>query len=132
MSGLRFLLVGACSEVLYLALYALIVGLGGSSGLAIALAGGVCLLLNGFLHARFSFRVRYHWRLQLDYLLIQLLGLALALASGSLLQRLGWPPALIGPATLVPWAATSFLLTRWRYRRRGAEGLASRHTSQAP
>lgn len=140
MSGLRFLVVGACSEALYLILYALILKLGGGSLLAIALAGTICLGLNGFLHARISFRVRFRWSLMREYMLIQSLCLGLALGSGALMQRLGWSQAVIGLATLLLWAGTSFLLTRWRYRRGEAAassaageeaGLASRHTNQA-
>jgi putative flippase GtrA len=116
MTGLRFLLVGACSEVLYLALYAALLKTGAGTLAAISMAGAICLLLNGFLHARISFRVRYRWSLQRDYLLIQAFCLALALAAAWLMQRLGSPEMLIGLATLVLWAATSFTLTRWRYR----------------
>jgi putative flippase GtrA len=116
MSGIRFLLVGACGEVVYLALYALASRAGLGTLAAISLAGGVCLLLNAYLHARISFRVRYRWSLLRDYLAVQLLCLALALGVGALLERQGTAQSLIAVATLVLWGGTSFLLTRWRFR----------------
>ena len=140
MSGLRYLLVGALGEVIYLALYAIATQGGLSTLAAITLAGGVCLVLNAYLHARISFRVRYHWSLLRDYLAVQLLCLALALGAGALLERLGTSQSLIALVTLVLWGGTSFLLTRWRFRQAqsslagavGVTGLGSRHTSQRP
>ena len=115
MSGLRFLLVGALGELIYLALFAIASRAGLTTLVAITLAGGICTVLNGFLHARISFRVRFHWSLLRDYLAVQLLCLAMALGAGALLERVGREPAVIAVATLVLWAGASFLLTRWRY-----------------
>lgn len=116
MSGIRFLLVGAVGELIYLALYALASQAGLGTMAAITLAGGVCLGLNAFLHARISFRVTYRWSLLRDYLAVQLLCLALALGAGALLERLGVSRPVIAVTTMVLWGGISFLLTRWRFR----------------
>jgi len=116
-SLVRFMLVGGCGEVLYLVLFAAASQAGASNLLAITLAGSICLLINAVLHARISFRVRFHWQLLRDYLLVQALGLLLALGLGWLLGRLSAPPMLVGVATLVLWSGISFLLTRWRFQR---------------
>jgi putative flippase GtrA len=116
MSGLRFLLVGALGELTYLALFAIASRAGLSSMGAITLAGAICIILNGFLHARISFRVRFRWALLRDYLAVQLLCLAVALGAGALMERLGSEPSIIAVATYVLWAGISFSLTRWRFR----------------
>ena len=116
MSGLRFLLVGALGELTYLALFAIASRAGLTTLVAITLAGGICTVLNGFLHARISFRVRFHWRLLRDYLAVQLLCLSLVLGVASLMERVGSKPSVIAVATMVLWAGASFLLTRWRFR----------------
>lgn len=113
----RFVLVGGCGEILYLVLFAVASRAGASTLVAITLAGGVCLLLNAVLHARISFRVRFHWRLLRDYLLVQGLCLLLALGLGWLLERVSAPAMLVGVSTLVLWSGLSFLLTRWRFQR---------------
>lgn len=132
----RFVLVGALGEGLYLLLFALASRAGLGSLQAITIAGGICLVLNAVLHARISFRVRFRWPLLLEYLLIQLLCLLLALGLGWVLERLRWPTLGVGLATLLLWSGTSFLLTRWRFQRSppsfGGAGLSSRHTSQSP
>lgn len=126
----RFVLVGGFGELLYLALFALALRAGMSSLGAIVLAGGICLVVNALLHARISFRVRFQRALLIDYLLIQGFCLLLALGLGWLLEQLSTPAAGVAIATLLLWAGTSFLLTRWRYRR--PAGLDSRQTSHWP
>jgi len=116
MSGLRFLLVGVLGELIYLALFAIASRAGLGSLAAITLAGAICTVLNGFLHARISFRVRFHWTLLRDYLAVQLLCLGVALGAGALMDRVGAEPSVIAVATMVLWSGASFLLTRWRYR----------------
>jgi putative flippase GtrA len=116
MSGLRFLLVGVLGELIYLALFAIASRAGLGSLTAITLAGAICTVLNGFLHARISFRVRFHWTLLRDYLAVQLLCLGVALGAGALMDRVGAEPSVIAVATMVLWSGASFLLTRWRYR----------------
>lgn len=126
----RFVLVGGFGELLYLALFALALRAGVGSLGAIVLAGGTCLVVNALLHARISFRVRFHRALLIDYLLIQGFCLVLALGLGWLLEQRSAPAAAVAIATLLLWAGTSFLLTRWRYRR--PAGLDSRQTSHWP
>lgn len=130
----RFLLVGGCGELVYLALFALVSSSGGSAVSAIAVAGTLSMLLNAVLHARISFRVRFRLRLLLAYGGIQLLCLAVSLVVGRGLERAGAGPTPVALITLLLWAALSFLLTRWNYRRPQGEaaGLGSRQTSQPP
>ena len=112
----RFVLVGCCGELLYLALFALVSLGGGSATAAVAIAGGISLVLNAVLHARYSFRVPFRLALLGRYAIIQMvcLGLSLAMASG--LQRLGIDRVAIALITLLLWAGTSFVLTRLSYR----------------
>lgn len=110
---LRFLLVGGFGELLYLGFYALVWQLSGQRApIAIALAGGLSLLVNAVLHARLSFRVAFRGPLLLRYALIQLVCLALSVALGALLQRLGLAGLLIGVCSGLAWTITSFVLTR--------------------
>ncbi len=115
----RFLLVGGCGELLYLALFALVSLAGGSATAAVAIAGAICLVLNAVLHARYSFRVPFRLALLGRYALIQLGCLGLSLAAAGALQRLAFNRAAIALITMVLWAASSFLLTRLSYRSAG-------------
>ncbi len=125
----RFLLVGGCGELLYLALFALVSLAGGSASAAVASAGAICLVLNAVLHARYSFRVPFRLALLGRYGAIQLGCLGLSLGAAWALQHLGIDRVAIALITMVLWAATSFLLTRLSYRS-AAGPLASRQTSQ--
>jgi putative flippase GtrA len=116
MIALRYLLVSALGEVTYLALFAIASWAGLSTLVAITLAGAFCVIQNGFLHARISFRVRFCRTILRDYLAVQLLCMAAALGSGALMEKLGAKSAVIAVVTWVLWAGASFLLTRWRYR----------------
>ncbi|MCP9873288.1 GtrA family protein [Synechococcus sp. Tobar12-5m-g] len=133
-SLVRFLLVGGFGEALYLALYGLVWRASGRVTTAIAIAGGICLVLNAVLHARISFRVRFHPALLLRYTMIQLLCLLLSLLAGWGLERFGTNAWAVAMLTLVIWSGTSFLLTRHSFRPQPPEataGLASRHTSSS-
>jgi putative flippase GtrA len=113
----RFLLVGGFGELLYLSLYLLLLQVTGQRAApAIAIAGGISLLVNALLHARISFRVPFSRGLLLRYTAIQLFCLGLSVALGALLQRLGWPPPLIGLISGLAWTLTSFVLTRRTYQ----------------
>ena len=117
-SLLRFVVVGVFGEILYLLLFALAIRAGLNSLVALAIAGGICLVLNAVLHASISFRVRFRMSLLFEYLLIQLFCLLLSLAFGWMLQWLKTPSLGIGVTTLLLWSGTSFLLTRQRFQRR--------------
>jgi hypothetical protein len=116
MIALRYLLVSALGELTYLALFAIASRAGFNNLVAITLAGAFCVIQNGFLHARISFRVRFVGTLLRDYLAVQLLCWAAAIGAGALMEKLGAKSAVIAVATYVLWAGASFLLTRWRYR----------------
>jgi putative flippase GtrA len=116
-SLLRFLLVGGFGELLYLSLYLVLLQVTGQRAApAIAIAGGISLLVNAVLHARISFRVPFSGGLLLRYTAIQLLCLGWSVALGALLQRLAWPPPLIGLISGLAWSLTSFVLTRRTYQ----------------
>jgi len=135
-SLVRFIVVGALSQALYLVLFELASRAGLGSLHAITIAGGICLIINAVLHSRISFRVRFRWPLLLDYLLIQLLCLLQALALGWMLERLRFWAMGVGVATLLLWSGTSFLLTRWRFqqplRNAAATDSLTKHTGQRP
>lgn len=116
-SLVRFVLVGGCGELLYVVLFMAATRAGLHSRMAVMLAGTICLAINAVLHARISFRVRFRWSLLVDYLLIQSVGLLLAMGLAWILERQRLSAALIGVATLLVWACCSFLLTRWRFQR---------------
>ncbi|MFZ9753944.1 MAG: GtrA family protein [Cyanobium sp.] len=113
----RFLLVGGFGELLYLGLYLLVLQVTAQQAApAIAIAGGISLLVNAVLHARVSFRVPFSGGLLLRYVAIQLLCLGLSVALGALLQRLGLPSPVIGLISGLAWTITSFVLTRRSYQ----------------
>jgi putative flippase GtrA len=121
---LRFLMVGGFGELLYFGLYTLFWHLSGQRApLAIAIAGSLSLVANTLLHARLSFRVSFRGVLLLRYGVIQLVCLALSVALGSLLQRLGVQGLLIGVLSGLAWTVTSFLLSRRAF---GASGVRPR------
>lgn len=121
---LRFLLVGAFGEILYLGLYGLSWWLTARVPLAIAISGGICLVVNAVLHARVTFQVAFRRTLLARYLAIQLACLGLSLALGSVLEQAGVQAALVGLITLVVWSGCSFLLTRRAFVPAGRRGSA--------
>ena len=111
----RFGLVAASSELVYLGLYALVLVMRGSPLMAISLAGGFCLLLNSYLHARVTFRVRFAWSLMVGYVLIQLLGYGLGVAVTMALAHLKVGTLAIAFIPYAVWGLTSLLFTPLLY-----------------
>jgi putative flippase GtrA len=112
----RFGLVSLANEALYFILYWLAYRLTGNTTATLAIAGTICLFVNGYSHARITFRVRLHWRLLLGYLQIQLLGFALSFLIGILAKRAGAPEFFIAFVTYTFWALCSFFLSRRLFR----------------
>ncbi len=112
----RFLLVGGCGELLYLALFSLVSLAGGSATSAVAFAGAISLMLNAVLHARYSFRVPFRLALLGRYAAIQVFCLGLSLTVAWALQPLGMGRFAIALITMMLWASTSFVLTHLSYR----------------
>jgi len=108
----RFGIVGLLGEALYFLLYGLFISLTGSTSSTLALAGGICILVNAYSHSRITFRVRFSGRLLLGYVQIQILGFGLAFLSGLALERAGTGKWLIALITYLLWSVASFLLTR--------------------
>lgn len=112
----RFGLVGALGELLYLLLYGLFLTLTNHTATTLALAGGICILVNAYTHSRITFRVKFNWRLMTGYLQIQLLGFGLAFLAGVMLERLNIGKWWIALITYTLWTAMSYLLTSTLYR----------------
>ena len=116
----RFGLVAASSELVYLGLYALVLVMRGSPLMAISLAGGFCLLLNSYLHARVTFRVRFAWSLMVGYVLIQLLGYGLGVAVTMALATMKVGTLAIAVISWIVWGLTSLMFTPLLYSSPGA------------
>ena len=108
----RFVAVGALGEMLYLMMFFAASKQGFAPGQAVAMAGGLCMLINAELHARFSFRSRNSLGKTLRYAGIQTVCLVVSALLAQLLGVLGSGSWLIGLATAASWALLSFLLTR--------------------
>lgn len=116
LTAFRFGLVGLVGEALYFILYGLVYSYTKNNTAALALSGGTCVAINAYVHARFTFRVKFNWWLLWNYLIIQLTGFVLAFIIGLLLEKAGAEAWLIALLTYVVWAGLSFLLTRAVYR----------------
>jgi putative flippase GtrA len=108
----RFGLVSLANEGLYFVLYWLAYRLTQNTTSTLALAGAICILVNGYTHARITFQVRFHWRLLLGYLLIQLFCFALSFAVGMIAKSAGASEFLIAFLTYTFWALCSYILSR--------------------
>ncbi|WP_254944155.1 hypothetical protein [Cyanobium sp. AMD-g] len=112
----RFGIVALLGEGLYFLLYGLFLTLTGSTSATLALAGGLCILVNAYSHSRLTFRVRFSKRLLLGYMQIQLFGFGLAFFSGLALEQAGTGKWWIALITYALWSTASFILTRVLYR----------------
>jgi putative flippase GtrA len=109
----RFGLVGLISEVLFFIIYGIILSVSSNNtSLALAIAGVVCIVINSYAHSRVTFRVRFHFRLLVGYLVIQLTGYAVAYAIGIELERLRIDSWIIAIIAYSVWTALSFILTQ--------------------
>ena len=112
----RFLAIGALGELLYFMIFLTASRQGFGPALSVAVAGGLCVLMNAELHARFSFHSRNSLGKTLHYACIQGLCLVLSVLLAKLLSGLGSASWMIGLATAACWALLSFLLTRRLHR----------------
>jgi putative flippase GtrA len=108
----RFCLVSLGNEGLYFILYWLALQLTRDTTVTLAIAGSICIAVNAYTHARITFRVRFHWRLLLGYLQIQILCFALSFVVGILAKNAKASEFLIAFLTYTFWALLSFLLSR--------------------
>lgn len=115
----RFGIVALLGEGLYFLLYGLFLTLTGSTSSTLALAGGICILVNAYSHSRITFRVRFSKRLLLGYLQIQFFGFVLAFLSGLALEQAGTGKWLIALITYALWSTASFILTKVLYSAQG-------------
>lgn len=112
----RFGLVALFGEALYFILYGLLLALTDSTSMTLAIAGGICILVNAYIHSCVTFRVKFSWKLLIGYLQIQLAGFVLAFFIGLALEGAGTGKWLIALITYVVWAGLSFILTKIVYR----------------
>jgi putative flippase GtrA len=116
---IRFGLVSLLGETIYFLLYGLVLKFTDNTSTSLAIAGGICILLNAYTHSRVTFRVKFTWRLLLGYLQIQLLGFAIAFLIGLFLDRMGTNKWVIALLTYAFWATISYLLSKILYRSEG-------------
>jgi len=117
-TAVRFGIVSLANEAIYFVLYWFALRLTGNTMATLAIAGGICILLNAYTHARITFRVRLHWGLLLGYLQIQILGFSLSFVIGVLAKSVGVSNLLTALLTYTVWALCSFLLTCRLFQRR--------------
>jgi putative flippase GtrA len=108
----RFGLVSLANEGLYFILYWLALKLTGNTTITLAIAGAICIVANAYTHAKITFRVRFHWRLLLGYLKIQLFCFSLSFVVGMLAKKAGAAEFLIALLTYTFWALCSYFLSR--------------------
>ncbi len=109
-------MVALAGEALYFILYGLVYHFTTNNTAALTSSGGICIALNSYMHARFTFKLSFGWGLLWSYLLIQLTGFLFAFYIGLALEKAGAEPWMISFLTYVVWAGLSFLLTRAVYR----------------
>jgi putative flippase GtrA len=97
---------------LYFILYWLAFRLTQDTSATLAVAGAICILVNGYTHARITFQVRFHWRLLLGYLQIQLFCFALSFVVGMIAKRARAAEVVIAFLTYTFWALCSYILSR--------------------
>jgi putative flippase GtrA len=118
-TAIRFGLVSLFSEALYFILYGLVLSLSNNnSSMALAVAGGICIVVNSYVHSRITFKVEFRWKLLLGYLMIQVVGFLISFLVGVALNRLDTGKWLIAIVTYTLWAGISFVLTRILYEKK--------------
>lgn len=116
---IRFGLVALLGEAIYFVLYGLMLKLTNNLSVSLAIAGGICIILNAYTHSRVTFRVHFTWRLLIGYLQIQLFGFILAFLLGLFLENIGTNKWMIALLTYASWAIISYLLSKILYRHEG-------------
>jgi hypothetical protein len=115
----RFGVVALFGEGIYFLLYGFLIQLTNSTSKTLAIAGGICILLNAYIHSRITFAVNFTWRLLLGYLQIQLIGFGLAFVIGLILEAVHAGKWIIALVTYALWSCASYILTRVLYRAEG-------------
>ena len=118
-TAIRFGIVSIFSEALYFVLYGAVLKLSNNdSSMALAIAGGICIVVNSYVHSRITFRVKFRWRLLLGYVMIQVVGFLISFPVGVALKRLDTGKWIIAIITYTLWAGISFGLTRILYEKK--------------
>jgi hypothetical protein len=112
----RFGIVALFGEGFYFILYGLLLFLTNNTAATLVITGGICILVNAYMHSRITFRVQFSGRLLLGYLQIQFIGFGVSFISGLVLDNAGVGKWLIALITYALWTVISFTLTMILYR----------------
>lgn len=111
----RFSIVALFGEAFYFLLYWIVLSLTQSTSKTLAIAGGICVILNAYIHSRVTFRVAFNRKLLFGYILIQLLGYLVAMICGIAMDYVHANKWLIALATYLIWATMSYVLSKKLY-----------------
>ncbi len=104
----RFLGVGIFGEIFYLLLFSLFTSLNFKSTFSVLLSGIICIVLNSYMHAKFSFRVDFNLKFFVQYIFIQLICILITYIFSFLFVWIGMNNLFIAFATLIIWGTLSF------------------------
>ena len=104
----RFLGVGIFGEIFYLLLFSLFTSLNFKSTFSVLLSGIICIVLNSYMHAKFSFRVDFNLKFFVQYIFIQLICIFSTYIFSFLFVWIGMNNLFIAFATLIIWGTLSF------------------------
>ena len=104
----RFLGVGIFGEIFYLLLFSLFTSLNFKSTFSVLLSGIICVLLNSYMHAKFSFKIDFNLKFFVQYVFIQLICIFSTYIFSFLFVWIGMNNLFIAFATLIIWGTLSF------------------------
>ena len=104
----RFLGVGIFGEIFYLLLFSLFTSLNFKSTFSVLLSGIICIVLNSYMHAKFSFKVDFNLKFFFQYIFIQLICIFSTYILSFLFVWIGMNNLFIAFATLIIWGTLSF------------------------
>ena len=110
LSVIKYGLVGITGACIYFLLYKALTIIGSSAAIAVITAGTLCILLNSYGHARFSFERKYTFKFARTYILIQFICLVLISLLAKILEINSMNINLIGLATTLGWFVLSYIL----------------------
>ena len=107
----RFFTVGVFTEILYLILFFCFASIPPiSDALSVLISGSICILVNSYLHATFTFKLRHKRGFYILYLVVQLFCMFFTYLLSLLLGEFAVATPLVGLITLFAWASSSYLL----------------------
>ncbi|MBW3074831.1 hypothetical protein CU303_03980 [Prochlorococcus marinus str. MU1417] len=109
----RFFGVGIIGEIFYLLLFSLFTLLNFKSTFSVLLSGIICIFFNSYMHAKFSFRMDFHFKFLFQYITIQLFCIFSTYILSFLFVWIGMNNLSIAFATLIIWGTLSFGLMNY-------------------